>query len=272
MKKFLSILIAFALLLCATGAFAETTTTAVTVMTLRTTDYSFDNGETFTSCDELGMTIDVTLFSDMTAIICMNNKLGGDPEERAATWEPMEDGSVVIACEGTEIVLIESETGIFGIGDGEIAVFTYIEDENDVATEMVYPDAAQEALITDSSVLGNPVAADSLADFDGRWDTAYLKMFGYTVSMGELLNNPTQMEMFTSMGIDLNTLTADIQNGNVIMFGDNLGQFELNDNGELFLALAEGGIDMSISLKLTDTGLIEFELFEGLSYYFEKAE
>lgn len=272
MKKFLSILLALSLLLCATVAFAETAKTVMTVMTLRTTAYSYDNGATFTSCDELGNTVDVTLFSNMTAIISMNNSLFGEPEEHAATWEPMEDGSVVITCDGTEIVLIENEQGIFGLGEGEIYAFTYVKDETDVTTEAVSAEAAQEALVADASALGNPVAATSLADFDGHWETAYLQMIGYTVSMKELLSDPTQMQLFASMGVDINTLTADIQNGNVTMFGEDMGQFELSAEGALVLNISEAGINLSVGLNLTDTGLLEFELYEGMSYYFTKAE
>lgn len=277
MKKFLSILLALSLLLCATVAFAETAETVMTVMTLRTTAYSDDNGATFTSCDELGSTVDVTLLSDMTAIISMNNSFFGEPEEHAATWKPMEDGSVVITCDGTEIVLIENEQGIFGLGEGEIYAFTYVKDETDVTTESVpteavSAEAAQEALVVDASALGNPVAATSLADFDGHWETAYLQMIGYTVSMKELLNDPTQMQLFASMGVDINTLTADIQNGNVTMFGEDMGQFELSAEGALVLNISEAGINLSVGLNLTDTGLLEFELYEGMSYYFTKAE
>ncbi len=192
-------------------------------------------GGTQVNAADMGIEMTVTFSDDGTAVMT------GMGQELQGTWKRDGDSAVVTA-DGSEAVFTPTEEGLTGVQNGSEMLFT-----------RTAPGPGFEP--------AEPVAAKSVAEFDGRWKAAMISMQGMTMAYEAANANGS-----------LPILPADtiiISNGTVAYEGQEPEAFTFKDG-----ALVEPG-EYSWepdTYRLLEDGTLVYEFMGYMNIYFEKAE
>ena len=192
-------------------------------------------GGTKVNAADMGIEMTVTFSDDGTAVMT------GMGQELQGTWKRDGDSAVVTA-DGSEAVFTLTEEGLTGVQNGSEMLFT-----------RTAPGPGFEP--------AEPVAAKSVAEFDGRWKAAMISMQGMTMAYEAANANGS-----------LPILPADtiiISNGTVAYEGQEPEAFTFKDG-----ALVEPG-EYSWepdTYRLLEDGTLVYEFMGYMNIYFERAE
>ena len=192
-------------------------------------------GGTKVNAADMGIEMTVTFSDDGTAVMT------GMGQELQGTWKRDGDSAVVTA-DGSEAVFTPTEEGLTGVQNGSEMLFT-----------RTAPGPGFEP--------AEPVAAKSVAEFDGRWKAAMISMQGMTMAYEAANANGS-----------LPILPADtiiISNGTVAYEGQEPEAFTFKDG-----ALVEPG-EYSWepdTYRLLEDGTLVYEFMGYMNIYFERAE
>ena len=192
-------------------------------------------GGTKVNAADMGIEMTVTFSDDGTAVMT------GMEQELQGTWKRDGDSAVVTA-DGSEAVFTPTEEGLTGVQNGSEMLFT-----------RTAPGPGFEP--------AEPVAAKSVAEFDGRWKAAMISMQGMTMAYEAANANGS-----------LPILPADtiiISNGTVAYEGQEPEAFTFKDG-----ALVEPG-EYSWepdTYRLLEDGTLVYEFMGYMNIYFERAE
>ena len=192
-------------------------------------------GGTKVNAADMGIDMTVTFSDDGTAVMT------GMEQELQGTWKRDGDSAVVTA-DGSEAVFTPTEEGLTGVQNGSEMLFT-----------RTAPGPGFEP--------AEPVAAKSVAEFDGRWKAAMISMQGMTMAYEAANANGS-----------LPILPADtiiISNGTVAYEGQEPEAFTFKDG-----ALVEPG-EYSWepdTYRLLEDGTLVYEFMGYMNIYFEGAE
>lgn len=240
MKKLTALVLALVMLF---GITLAETVEKTAVMTLYMTTMSSD--DSVVELASLGMSGTLTVYDDNTYVIVMNGVDSGE-EIETGVYTETEEAAQLISDDGSSVY----DLG-FNEETGEIT--------------MAYEGSVIALSITDPSIqLPSAVAAADIADFNGTWNATFIDAFGMKLDIASAM----EQGLGELLGAD-DDLSIVIDNGSVSVFGQEAIAFEFTD-GQLVMPMDLGdGVDLSMSVVMTDDGGIMYTLM-GMNIYFTK--
>ncbi len=192
-------------------------------------------GGTKVNAADMGIEMTVTFSDDGTVVMT------GMGQELQGTWKKDGDSAVVTA-DGSEAVFTPTEEGLTGVQNG---------------SEMLFTRTAPGP----GFVPAEPVAAESAAEFDGRWKATMISMQGMTMAY-EAANANGSLPILPSD-------TIIITGGTVAYEGQEPEAFTFKDG-----ALVEPGENSwePDTYRLLEDGTLVYEFMGYMNIYFERVE